>query len=137
MVALLIDQKGRVEDGEGTVRVERGVDLGDPAKVGVEPLDRSHAVVDRTVAGHASDVELAIRVTEGVLRIDDEHADPDLIAGRRRNAVVASVVARCGQQATVVDPPGVVDDAERVVEGGKWVVHCRTFLEVGFTSEGV
>ncbi len=117
VVALYVHPEQRVEDGVDAVRVECRADVGQHTEVPVDELYQTPRVIDCTSAGHATDVQLAVRVTEGVLDIDREQANAELVRGSRLDVVARTEVVGFRLKRSVVDPT-VGYDVLRVVEVG-------------------
>ena len=97
VVAVLVDQP-QVEDLHRPVRVQAREDLRDRAEVSVDELAQAAVVVDGAGPGTAGDEQLEVRDAEGVLDVDGEHAEPELVLGRRLKAVLGrrpALRARC------------------------------------------
>jgi hypothetical protein len=91
------------------MRVEARKDLRDLAKVAIEELAQTAAVVNRTRPGTSRDEELEVRDAEGVLNVDGEDAEAKGVVGGAAEAVLVRPRRRLVSPVLVRNPPDVPD----------------------------
>ena len=115
VVAVIVDQEGRVEHGEHSVGIHGGEQLGEDAHVAVDELHHSLGILHRTIARPAGHEQLTVGVAERVLHVDVQQTNTHLIGDAGLQPVLLAPIERASHQSVVVDPPLVVDDVGGVV----------------------
>ena len=134
VLAIRVDQKDRVENLHGRVRVERRVNLGDRCQVTVDEGAQPAVVLNRAASRTAADEQLEIRQAEGVLHVDRQQAYAPLVGKRGRNAVLSGPGRRLRRAFTVRHSPHLSHgDGVEVFRNGKLTpVHgCALHRTVG------